>query len=118
MLARPLLSHVLENDGLTRGLADPEARMLVEWLADHAERLARQEDSERSAWSKLNGLCRQARVIGRFVFLWCHQRAPGAAAQLAAAERCTWPLPGGHVEPCELMQSILDWHNRSETPAG
>ena len=31
MLTKPLLSHILDNDLLTRGLGDPEARMLVEW---------------------------------------------------------------------------------------
>ena len=30
-LTKPLLSPILDNDLLTRGLGDPEARMLVEW---------------------------------------------------------------------------------------
>ena len=34
MLAKPLINIILSNDALTRGLADPEARMLVEWVVD------------------------------------------------------------------------------------
>src|SRR5206468_447579 len=32
MLTKPFLKEVLDNDALTRGLGDPEARVLVEWL--------------------------------------------------------------------------------------
>ena len=39
MPAIGVLSQILDNDALTRGLADPEARMLIEWLVEQAERL-------------------------------------------------------------------------------
>jgi hypothetical protein len=109
MLVKPLLSHILDNDALTRGLGDAEARILVEWLVERAEDLAEAAPSEETAWGGLKRLCRRARAIGRFVGLWCHHHEPGAAGQLAAAERFTWPLPDGPTDPCELMQSILEW---------
>lgn len=105
MLARPLLSPILENDALTRGLSDPEARVLVEWLVEHAERL---DGADEEVEREMHKLCLHARAIGRFVGLWCHQRDRGAAVQLAGAERFTWPLPTeAGVDPCELMQEIL-----------
>jgi hypothetical protein len=113
MLARPLLSHVLGNDAVTRGLADPEARILIEWLVEQAERLACSGVAEGAAWTELARLLRRARGIGRFVRLWCHDGACGAAGQLAVAERFTWPLPDGYVDPCELMQEILYWENQA-----
>jgi hypothetical protein len=106
-LVKPLLTHIFGDDAVTRGLADPEARMLVEWLVDHAERLANVAANEAAGHAEVRRLCRRARAIGRFVTLWCHQRERGAAVQLVAAERFTWPLPEGAVDPCELMQSIL-----------
>jgi hypothetical protein len=109
MLAKALLSHILANEALTRGLGDPEARLLVEWLVDQAERLATAAACEGAAWSKLEQICRRVRAIGRFVVLWCHERAYGPAGQLAATERFTWPLPAAAVDPCELMQTILAW---------
>jgi hypothetical protein len=109
MLTKPLLSHILRSDALTRGLGDPEARMLVEWLVDQAERIADQAASERAAQEQVETLCRRGRGIGRFVGLWSQPRGRGAAGQLAVAEGFTWPLPSPTADPCEIMQSVLVW---------
>jgi hypothetical protein len=112
MLAKALLSHILGNEALTRGLGDPEARMLVEWLVDQAELLASRQAGEEVLRTEVNKLCRRGRAISRFVGLWCHEGMRGGAVQLAATERFTWPLPTRRVDPCELMQTILDWEAR------
>ena len=112
MLTKPVLSSILENDALTRGLADPEARILVEWLVERAEEFDRVGVPEEAVHSQVNALCRKARAISRFVNLWCHARTHGAAAQLAAAERLNWPLPTSDDDPCEIMQNILNWEAR------
>lgn len=104
MLARPLLRQVM-NDALTRNLGDPEARMLVEWLADRAEELSAKSDAEHA----VVGLCRRARALACFVCLWCYRQDRKAAGQLAATERFPFPLPTRALEPCELMQIILNW---------
>src|SRR5271163_4793919 len=109
MLAKPLLSEILDNDAVTRGLSDPEARILVEWLVERTEQLAAVADCETAARREVRHLCRRARAIGRFVVLWCQSRERGAACQLAATERFTWPLPASAEDPCELMQFILEW---------
>jgi hypothetical protein len=115
LLARPLLSHILADDAVTRGLSDPEARILVEWLVERAEELAESASCEELAGREVQKLCRRARALGRFVALWCHQRERGAATQLAAVERFTWPLPATAVDPCELMQAILDWEGQQSS---
>jgi hypothetical protein len=107
MLARPLLSQVLADDALTRGLGDPEARLLVEWLVDRVERLARVTDSASAASEQVRRLCHRGRAISRFVCLWCYLGARGAAIQLAGVERFHWPFPTTAVDPCELMHGIL-----------
>jgi hypothetical protein len=109
MIAKPLLSHILDDEALTRGLGDPEARILIEWLVDQAERAGRAEASEVHVRGAIRRLCRRGRAISRFVLLWCHGGARGAALQLACAERFTWPLPTSVLDPCELMQTILEW---------
>jgi hypothetical protein len=109
MLTKPLLSHILDNDLLTRGLGDPEARILVEWLVDQAEQIADLASSEGAAQKQVEKLCRRGRAIGRFVGLWSQRRTRGAAGQLAVAEGFTWPLPSPTAEPCEIMHSILVW---------
>jgi hypothetical protein len=109
MLAKPLLSHILSNDSLTRGLGDAEARILVEWLVEQAEHLAHLSDADADVAQGVSSLCRRGRAIGRFVGLWCHENEPGSAAQLAATEQFAWPLPCAAVDPCELMHAILTY---------
>ena len=104
---QPHLRPILDNDGLTRGLTDPEARILVEWLVDQAERLAEVAANLESCCAEVLRLCRKARCVARFVNLWCHARERGAAVQLAAAERVSWPFPDSEIDPCELMHTIL-----------
>jgi hypothetical protein len=107
MQVKALLAPILQNEALTRGLADPEARVLVEWLVEQAERLAEVSVSQSAGMVEVQRLCRRARAIGRFVSLWCHDSDRRAAMQLAGAERFSWPLPTTAMDPCELMGRIL-----------
>jgi hypothetical protein len=94
---------------LTRGLGDAEARMLVEWLVEEADRRATGADGEDATAREVQRLCRWARGISRFVQLWCYRETRAGALQLAASERYQWPLPATWMEPCELMECILAW---------
>ena len=102
-----VLSLILGNEALTRGLADPEARMLIEWLVEQAERLAATGPPQPLLETEVARLCRRARALARFVTLWCYEKGRRAACQLAAVERFAWELPTRAVDPCELMQEIL-----------
>jgi hypothetical protein len=88
-------------------LADPEARLLIEWLVDQIERSALVHDSDESIREEAEWLCRRARAISRFVVLWCHRGERGAALQLAAAERLSGTFPHQSADPFDLMQEIL-----------
>jgi len=112
MQSRPLLRHVLNEEAITRGLGDCEARVLVEWLVEWAELLADEAESDEEAWGSLRQLCRRARGIGRFVALWSQFDCQGAAIQLAAAEKFQWPLPIPAEDPTDLMERILVWEDR------
>jgi hypothetical protein len=108
MPANPLLHPILADDALTRGLGDAEARILVEGLVEQAEYLGRIGPS---GWAseQVRRLCRRGRAVARFVVLWCHSRERGAASQLVASERFSWPMPDARADPCEVMQSIVTW---------
>jgi hypothetical protein len=101
-----LLRPILADEALTRHLGDAEARMLVEWLVEWAERSAGTAASPAGA---VAALCRRARAISLFVVLWCYRGDRGAAGQLANAERFDWPLPPADVDPCTLMECILHY---------
>jgi hypothetical protein len=106
----PLLRLILDNEHLTRGLGDAEARVLVEWLVHRAEE--RHAQAGAAAEREIAGLCLRARAIARFVWLWCYGNSPAAAFQLAATERFHWPLPSQPADPYELMTDILFWEHQ------
>ena len=108
MLPKNLLAPILDNDAVTRGLGDAEARMLVEWLVEEAEIHAAAVEDIEAVGREVERPVQVARGISRFVQLWCYQEARAAAIQLAATERFEWPLPATWMEPCELMEVILD----------
>lgn len=110
MVGNSLLHGILHDEHLTQGLGDAEARVLVEWLVEQAEELARQGPGTQ-AEMEIKQLCRRGRGITRFVVLWGLEQR-GAAGQLAVTERFAWPLPDGPVDACELMQGIIAWEDR------
>ncbi len=112
MLAKQVLNPIFESESLTRGLADPEARILIEWLVTQAERFADYYLCPDLAEQAVAKLCRKMRIVSRFVSLWQEPRSRGAACQLAATECVSWPLPCTDVDPCELLLDLLDY----ETP--
>jgi hypothetical protein len=109
-MSHRLLSPLLASDALTRGLGDPEARILVEWLVDQADLLAQRGAGETTE-AEMGRLGRRARALGRFVRLWCHDQDAAAAYQLAASERFPWPLPTQVMDPCDLMEEITAWEH-------
>jgi hypothetical protein len=111
-MTNSLLTPILDDDALTRGLGDPEARMLIEWLVEQAEAIQEENLADNQARATVSRLCRRARSISRFVSLWVQDQR-GAACQLAATERFSWPLPTSAVDPCDLMQEILSWEGRT-----
>ena len=115
MQSNPLLRDILDDDALTRGLGDAEARVLVEWLVEETERLAETGPPETAA-REVRRLCRRGRAIARFVQLWSIDHTWGPALQLAATERFPWPLPDAALDPCELMQEIVFWETHAAEP--
>jgi len=113
MRTRLLLNMILNDDALSRGLEEAEARVLIEWLADWAEYYAETATHEPDALQRIERLRRRGRAIRQFVTLWCHERDEAAAIQLASSERFTWPLPESEADPWELMQEIVLWEERS-----
>ncbi len=102
---------ILNDDHLTRGLMDPEARLLIEWLVDAAEHLFKRFPAERAS-RDLRQLMRRCRALKRFIILWCYEMAYGPAAQLIASEGFLWPLPHPDVlDGYALLEALLECEN-------
>ena len=108
MVAENCIHQVMRDERITYGLADPEARVLVEWLVHKAETIPDselQQEDQVYAWE----LCyRRAKVLRQFVALWCYRGRPEAAIQLAASEGMADYLPDSSVEePVDVMLSMM-----------
>jgi hypothetical protein len=108
MLADKCIHQVMSDERITYGLADPEARVLVEWLVTKAEAIPEtdlQEEDQQCAWQ----LCyRRAKVLRQFVALWCYRGRPEAAIQLAASEGMSEYLPIASMdEPVDVMLAMM-----------
>ncbi len=114
MLARSVLNHILEDEGLTRHLGDAEARVLVEWLVEEAEALG--DAAPDDALAEVCRLRRLGRALSRFVRLWSLDGDRRGATQLAASEGFAWPLPDGAIDACLLMQYVVWYESRRRHP--
>jgi hypothetical protein len=114
MAPKSLYTPILDDELLTRGLGDAEARAMIEWLVERSEASHARLSSADQCRHEVARLCRRARSISRFVNLWCHQRLHGAACQLAATERFTWPLPSTDCDPYDVMEVILEFETVAE----
>jgi hypothetical protein len=108
MVADVCIDQVMHDDRLTHGLADPEARVLVEWLVNLAESIPTtglMESDQQVAWN----ICyRRAKVLRQFVSLWCYRGRPDAAIQLAASEGLSEYLPDSSVEEAvDVMLTMI-----------
>ena len=110
-----LIRALARDESLTRGLGDIEARMLVEWATGWAELLTQSASDAEHARQLVSRVRRRAGTVGQFVRLWCDPRTRPAACQLAAAERATWPLPPGRMDPADLMHAVLTWEQPEPT---
>jgi hypothetical protein len=59
----PLLDRLLEDEGLTAGLDEREAALLVRTLADRVREIAAAATDEADARRRTEALCRRARCI-------------------------------------------------------
>jgi hypothetical protein len=100
------IRRVLADDALTRGLADPEARILMDWLGEQIERLPMLPEADLAA--AVTSLCRHARRMRSFVVMWCHEFNHEGAIQLAAVEGFSDRLPTTQMlHPCDVMEHLL-----------
>ncbi|MCS7166538.1 MAG: hypothetical protein RMI91_13295 [Gemmatales bacterium] len=108
------VERILDDESLTAGLEDPEARLLIEWLVEQAEQFAQETAGAVPARQLVEQLCRWARAIRRFLILWCYEANPGAASQLAATERFPWPLPPPQqTDPVAVLHHIFNWYRQT-----
>src|SRR3954454_6228529 len=102
---QPLVSRVLDDEGLTADLEGDAAETLVRWLVARVEAVARTAKSEAVARREVERLCCAARDVARFVGRWV---VDVDAARPLQASHPHWPVPTDGEDAASLLQRILD----------
>src|SRR5438874_7634843 len=100
----PLLDRVLDDEGLTAGLDEPEASLLVQALTSRVRAVAEATADAAGAARQTEELCRVARRISR-VAITVRDRGEAAARNIATEAGLRWP-PGART-PAEVVRRLL-----------
>lgn len=104
MDAAPLLDRVLDDEGLTAGLDEPEAFLLVQSLSAHVRKLAEGARDEATARRQVDDVCRAARKVSDVVATF---RDAGEATARTTAGRYGFSWPAGVKSPAELLSRLI-----------
>jgi hypothetical protein len=100
----PLLERVLDDEGLTAGLDEPEAMLVVDALTKRVRTLATGTTDAAQAQRQTDELCRVARQVAQ-VATSLRDQGEGAARAAAAQGGLRWPA--GAATPGEVVRRLL-----------
>lgn len=104
MTAAELVERILDDEGLTDGLDEPEATALVKRLVARAEAAATATPA--TAEAEVGKLRRLGRDIARVVTA-CRDDSPATAAEAARKAKLPWPPPAAR-SPADVLAWLLD----------
>jgi len=87
----PLIERILDDEGLTAGLAEPEATLLIRSLIDRVRAMACDTSDPALAARQSEALCRQAHHIA----LAASSVPPGESAAFLRRLLTEWPTRPG-----------------------
>jgi len=108
--AAPLLDRVLDDEGLTSGLDEPEATLLVQALSARVRKLMADAKDEATARKQVDDICHLARRISEVVATF---RDAGEATARTTATRYALVWPAGVKSPAELLSRLMTEQCRS-----
>jgi hypothetical protein len=100
----PLVERVLDDEGLTAGLDEPEGMLLVQALTDRVRTMAARAGDSTQARRQADEICRVGRQIAQ-VAASLRDRGETAARTAAAQNGLRWPA--GARTAAEVVRRLL-----------
>ena len=114
MDAKPFVEHVLDDEGLSDGLADDEAKVLIDWLTAEIERQIPRQPSTEAAWAVTRALAARARRIARVTERLYYQSDAAEAARLWSAGGSTHSLTElSNKDPVKSIAQLIQWEQQT-----
>lgn len=104
MDAKLLIERVLEDEGITSGLEECEATLMIKKLTDKVQEIAAGTNNASSAQHRVDALCRTARRVARIVESF---RDSGESEARAKAQQYGLQWPHGNQDSESLLQGLL-----------
>ena len=104
MDARLLVERVLDDEGLTAGLDEPEASALVRALTDRVTRIAHTAKDETTAERLTNEVCKLGRKVAKVVSTF---RDDGEAAARKLVHKFAFTWPAGTPTVHDLTRHLI-----------
>ena len=105
MDATPLIERILEDEGITSGLVEREATLMIKLLTNKVREIAAGTNDAASARQRVDALCRIARRIARVVESF---RDDGESKAKAMAEQVGLHWPDGARDSDALLRAFLE----------
>lgn len=108
MDAELAVNQILDDEGLTSNLDEPEATALVNWLVADVQRIAQQATSDEAGWKRIKARRQQARKIAKTVALF-RDEGLQSASDFAQQQQLTWPAttPGSPKQALDLLLNAI-----------
>src|SRR5438105_1024291 len=100
----PLLDRLLDDEGITAGLDEAEAMVLIQSLSARIRKLAAAISDEQSARKQVDDICRAGRKLSEVVATF---RDAGEATARTTAARVGLSWPKNADTPASLLRSLL-----------
>lgn len=115
MDAERFLDNIRDDEGLTSGLADPEAGMLLDWLMAEVRAAASTLSEEQQVWDFVGRKKRRARLFAKTIEAASYGEDPDAVARLWSNEPLRPDLEEWDVEdPAAGMRRLIEWEKKQD----
>jgi hypothetical protein len=108
MDVQPLLNQIADDESLTAGLADPEAKVLLDWLRQQIKTQVAHAATNAEGRSRFDSLRKRSAAYSRLIAAWCIDADETLARQLWKELGLTGSLDSlPHTDALAAMKQLL-----------
>lgn len=110
MDAESWLNRIRDDEGITDGLGDDEARVLLDWLCDRVRRRVQSSNDRAAVARDVQEEIRLGRFLGQTIARLCEDRDLASAQQLWAKEKRRPNLAELDAgDPTGALKKLIAW---------
>jgi hypothetical protein len=114
MDAKPFLEHLSDDEAISGGIADAEAKLLLNWLRTSVKKAVSGLKDEKAAWDAVAMLKERARSISKVVSALCYDDEPAEAQKHWTLLGYKQPLSAAPAtDAVAAVKQLVAWEDAS-----